>query len=992
MSESAFGELLKLMKGAFPEAHLPLSFNSTKNVIKDLGLHYEKIHAYPNSYMLYWAENKNKDEYHTCGVSRWVVQEKKGSGINNELEKLIHKVPANVMRYFPLNPRLQRLFMCKEFSKIMRWHAVGRKKDWKLRHPTYGEAWKMMDAQYPDFSSELQNVNLGILFNISGKSKDYLEERFDLQEQNIRKPLHPVLSADGKSYEIIPAIFDMTKKEKEIFCSILKNAKLPYGCASNISRYLSISEKKVVGYKSHDAHFILHYLLQFSMRRTLKPEVVLPLIKLGTFIRGLWSKVFDLNDLEKLQKDIVHLLFTCAGTSNMEDQCNLGETEDTMSHSARNASLKYHIGTKKNQEGKVFKLKHADWKASHQYVLFNSDNNEIESLIRERMHTSYFWIWLKEEVQSKDSISRDLEQEEKDKYGLTKVNFNKLSQKNDPYVLSSQVQQVFYVQDPIQKMVQYVIKKLPRDVCDTENENATEEEIRTSTLDDIDIDPGLEFEVGDGSCFRDDNSLLGLAFWSVLTVVGSSDDEKHTMDDTTVNVRLHYKGKFKKTSYVGGKHFILMGLDVESFSYSVLMELVKDNLHFTEIGGIYANKGRKGGWHLLSNDKQVMALVEDCAPSYLVNFYIDNIVDKQIEPAPQMQPHPSENEKVTARRKLALEPCAGDIEDTGNKDVVEKLPLPLPLSEYLNFKKAGCRGDSEDTRIGVSEKLPLPSPLPMFLKTNMEKVKKARYRGGADKMLPPPPPLCDYKNLKLDKMRANNEVYKSLRLPQIVSTFKDAVESSSKSKGKIGKEAPIEEDDSKYVLANEGDVESDDSSEDSCTSQCSPWKIWHCTERAAAMTYCQKPVKPTSTKIFRHSSNDGPAPGTIATYFTLRDRQMNNDEAPMNENIVEFEMEQNADEEVQEGNMVHGRNPNEKVVIPSNAKGQAISDIERDVAELSNFLGTLARDNVSLTYVDWHVVLDQLKQKLWEYTLGKYVIPDKGRKWVYTTLSNVWKL
>ncbi|XP_074347040.1 uncharacterized protein LOC141685860 [Apium graveolens] len=89
---------------------------------------------------------------------------------------------------------------------------------------------------------------------------------------------------------------------------------------------------------------------------------------------------------------------------------------------------------------------------------------------------------------------------------------------------------------------------------------------------------------------------------------------------------------------------------------------------------------------------------------------------------------------------------------------------------------------------------------------------------------------------------------------------------------------------------------------------------------------------------------------------------------------------------------VHGRNPNEKVVISLNAKGQAVSDIEGDVAELSNFLGTLARDIVSLTSVNWHVVLDQLKHKLWEYTLGKYVIPDEGRKWVYTTLSNAWKL
>ncbi|KAL8120314.1 hypothetical protein AgCh_017472 [Apium graveolens] len=162
--------------------------------------------------------------------------------------------------------------------------------------------------------------------------------------------------------------------------------------------------------------------------------------------------------------------------------------------------------------------------------------------------------------------------------------------------------------------------------------------------------------------------------------------------------------------------------------------------------------------------------------------------------------------------------------------------------------------------------LPPPSPLPMFLKRNKEKVKKARCRGDADKMLPPPPPLCEYEKLKLDKMRANNEVYKSLGLPQIVSTFKDAVKSSSKSKGKKGKETTIEEDDSQYVPANEGDIESDDSSEDiefvkqkkidvgprtRSRGNAAPGKSGTATESAAARAYYPQPVKPTSTKIFR---------------------------------------------------------------------------------------------------------------------------------------------
>ena len=74
--------------------------------------------------MLYWAENKVKEACDICGFSRWAVKEKEGIVDNNDPPKSIPKVPANVMRYFPLRPWLQRMFMCKEFSKLMRWHQV----------------------------------------------------------------------------------------------------------------------------------------------------------------------------------------------------------------------------------------------------------------------------------------------------------------------------------------------------------------------------------------------------------------------------------------------------------------------------------------------------------------------------------------------------------------------------------------------------------------------------------------------------------------------------------------------------------------------------------------------------------------------------------------------------------------------------------------------------------------------------------------------------
>ena len=91
-------------------------------------------------------------------------------------------------------------------------------------------------------------------------------------------------------------------------------------------------------------------------------------------------------------------------------------------------------------------------------------------------------------------------QEEKDNYGLTKVNFSRLCHKSDPYVLASQVQQIFYVEDPTEKMVNYVIKKLPRDWCESEIQNATEEDIIKE-----DFRPSIETEVADWS--RDDVPL-----------------------------------------------------------------------------------------------------------------------------------------------------------------------------------------------------------------------------------------------------------------------------------------------------------------------------------------------------------------------------------------------------------------------------------------------------------------------------------------------------
>ncbi|XP_019224269.1 PREDICTED: uncharacterized protein LOC109205956 [Nicotiana attenuata] len=154
LSNVAFSDLLELIKESFPFAQVPESFNKARNMITDLGLHYEKIHACPNDCMLFWKENANAENCSICGSSRW-----KSGG---PLTKASSKIPAKVLRYFPLKPRLQRIFMCPETAAAMRWHTNERPNDGNIRHPADGEAWKAFDSLHPDFSRDARNVRLGL--------------------------------------------------------------------------------------------------------------------------------------------------------------------------------------------------------------------------------------------------------------------------------------------------------------------------------------------------------------------------------------------------------------------------------------------------------------------------------------------------------------------------------------------------------------------------------------------------------------------------------------------------------------------------------------------------------------------------------------------------------------------------------------------------------------------------------------------------------------
>lgn len=152
-SNKSFNILLKMLKDSHPEgATIPESHYEAKKMLRELGLGYESIHACKNDCALFWKENEKLDKCPECNELRYKSNDGKRK-----------KVPQKVLRYFPLKPRLKRLFMSRHTATDMKWHKRKRQnEEGFLRHPADSEEWKKFDEEYPHFAADSRNVRLGL--------------------------------------------------------------------------------------------------------------------------------------------------------------------------------------------------------------------------------------------------------------------------------------------------------------------------------------------------------------------------------------------------------------------------------------------------------------------------------------------------------------------------------------------------------------------------------------------------------------------------------------------------------------------------------------------------------------------------------------------------------------------------------------------------------------------------------------------------------------
>nr|DAA02088.1 TPA_exp: transposase [Oryza sativa Indica Group] len=136
--DKAFSNLLKLVKNILPGGNkLPETTYEAKKIVCLLGLEVHKIHACPNDCILYHGEEyENLEACPVCKALRYKIRRDDLGEVDGQLTK--KRIPAKVMWYFPIIPRLRRLFRNKGNARMLRWHAEERQQDGMLRHPADG--------------------------------------------------------------------------------------------------------------------------------------------------------------------------------------------------------------------------------------------------------------------------------------------------------------------------------------------------------------------------------------------------------------------------------------------------------------------------------------------------------------------------------------------------------------------------------------------------------------------------------------------------------------------------------------------------------------------------------------------------------------------------------------------------------------------------------------------------------------------------------------
>ena len=130
---------------------LPRSYQEASEYLKRLGHSFKTIDVCPNNCVLY---RKDLQEARHCPKCR--APRKKRSGRS--------EVPQKVARYFPVIPRLKRMFRSLEQAIAMTWWALQQFDGPTMRHVSQSKQWEFINNRFRhEFGMEDRNVRLGLV-------------------------------------------------------------------------------------------------------------------------------------------------------------------------------------------------------------------------------------------------------------------------------------------------------------------------------------------------------------------------------------------------------------------------------------------------------------------------------------------------------------------------------------------------------------------------------------------------------------------------------------------------------------------------------------------------------------------------------------------------------------------------------------------------------------------------------------------------------------
>ena len=109
-SDASFTSLLELLYDMLPiDNVIPRSIYEVRKLFMEFDLGYQKIHACVNDCCLFRNEKEKLESCPECNTSRWKV--------DRQTNAIKQGIPAKVLRYFPIIPRLKRMFKIYEVGE-----------------------------------------------------------------------------------------------------------------------------------------------------------------------------------------------------------------------------------------------------------------------------------------------------------------------------------------------------------------------------------------------------------------------------------------------------------------------------------------------------------------------------------------------------------------------------------------------------------------------------------------------------------------------------------------------------------------------------------------------------------------------------------------------------------------------------------------------------------------------------------------------------------